>query len=415
MRCTISNGIVIGFVGMRLMTKRILVIFSFLAAIQAALANAKGFRCHHYLTEHRDQVEDLSSTQRLISYLNILFEQDMITSKSLQTLSDEIKKHGKIITNPVLHQMTPHGVSFTESSYEIHYENLRHYLKSGNLNYEEILLWSLQVLKDSEKVRQRKDEAHVKTQKMFIEMQLHPVKKGSFLMGPDKVRTELTYDIAVMSTPVSQWMWVEEMGQNPSANTDEEQSIVIQVNGHPIQLNPDSHVRRVTWYSAAVFANRLSEKHGLKKVYDFSDVQFVEGTSVEAGTLEAKTVGENNKVKINGSNIYETEGFRLPTQAEQSYLLTNRGRVEEADVVESFRNVEEPPATLIDGYTFYGLGWLYEFSNDKYPLDAEESFDRSYYGGLLNTFPQRSVRRDFISPNLRPAIDHGFRLVRTLR
>jgi formylglycine-generating enzyme required for sulfatase activity len=88
-------------------------------------------------------------------------------------------------------------------------------------------------------------------------------------------------------------------------------------------MQPDNPVENITWYSAIVFANRLSEKHGLKPTYDLSEIKWVQGTSAENGTLQV----ESGEIKINAINgdYYLAEGYRLPTEAEQEYLLRAMG------------------------------------------------------------------------------------------
>ena len=61
------------------------------------------------------------------------------------------------------------------------------------------------------------------------------------------------------------------MEENPSKFTKGEHSIVASnINGKSIQMQPDNPVENITWWSALVFANKLSEQYGLKPAYDLS-------------------------------------------------------------------------------------------------------------------------------------------------
>ena len=40
-----------------------------------------------------------------------------------------------------------------------------------------------------------------------------------------------------------------------------------------VKMQSDYPVESVSWWSVLVFANKLSERHGLKPVYDLSDDQ----------------------------------------------------------------------------------------------------------------------------------------------
>ena len=93
-----------------------------------------------------------------------------------------------------------------------------------------------------------------------------------------KVTVNLTNDIKVMSTPVSQYQWTREMGVNPSYFDSGEDSVVVDVKGSSIKMQPDNPVEQITWWSALVFANKLSKKHNLMPAYDFSDITWEQGT-----------------------------------------------------------------------------------------------------------------------------------------
>lgn len=89
-------------------------------------------------------------------------------------------------------------------------------------------------------------------------------------------------------------MWLEVMGNNPS-----------EVKG----INKP--VETVSWWQALEYCNRLSEKYGLKPVYNLSQKEkgilkiiYLDGEIVE----EAK------------ANFKNTEGFRLPTEVEWEWF-----------------------------------------------------------------------------------------------
>ncbi|MCY4643508.1 MAG: formylglycine-generating enzyme family protein, partial [Bacteriovoracales bacterium] len=133
-------------------------------------------------------------------------------------------------------------------------------------------------------------------------------RAGKFKMGGGTKKTdvELTHDIEVMETPVTQKQWAELMGKNPSHFSDGEGSGTFEINGKSIPMRPDNPVEQVSWWDALEFANRLSKSRGLKSAYDLS---------VEGEVL----------VNAPGGDIYRAEGFRLPTDAEQEYILRAGG------------------------------------------------------------------------------------------
>jgi len=69
-------------------------------------------------------------------------------------------------------------------------------------------------------------------------------------------------------------------------------------------------VEKLSWWDAAAYLNKLSELKGLKPAYELSDVVKDDNGSI-------KSAG----VKISAPTIYDTEGYRLPTEAEEESLI----------------------------------------------------------------------------------------------
>ena len=64
-------------------------------------------------------------------------------------------------------------------------------------------------------------------------------------MGEEKkVEVTLTNSIEVMSTQVTQKQWVEIMGENPSRFSDGKDSIVVNIKGKSVRMNPDHPLKR---------------------------------------------------------------------------------------------------------------------------------------------------------------------------
>ena len=146
---------------------------------------------------------------------------------------------------------------------------------------------------------------------------------GNFQMGGDrKVNVELTHSFAGKLNVVTQAEWVQVMGENPAHFAKGPHSISIAVKGQRVTMQPNHPVENISWWSAIVFANRISEKAGLKPAFDVSAITF-EGRA-ENGTLDAVS----GKLKINAPNgdIYLAEGYRLPTEAETEYVLRDFGK-----------------------------------------------------------------------------------------
>ena len=211
----------------------------------------------------------------------------------------------------------------------IQQEGIQEYLDLGDLNKKELLEWSKESLREKKRVWVKREETRKETQDIY-QIKFLPVGPGRFFMGKGKkVEVTLTNSIEVMSTQVTQMQWVEIMGEKPSRFFDGKDSIVVSIKGRPVRMRPDHPVENITWWSALVFANRLSEKNGLKPAYDLKRVKFKKGTRAENGTLE-KSEGE----VVFNKNYYLSEGYRLPTEAEQEYLLRQEGSLRENIILE---------------------------------------------------------------------------------
>ena len=400
----------------------------FVLCLSFSALSAKTSTCLSFLSDHEISMKDLGNTEKLVSYLGYLRGQNIIGGEELKNLIKEIENQEEL-SNPVPHKVTPQGMTFLRSMDGIHYDSLQEYLKQKNLDRETILKWAKNILQESERESVRRNEKQKKTKNPFYEMEFHRVK------GRGAVR----HDLEVMSTPVTQGMWVDEMGENPAHNKIGFDSVVMLFKGKPIQLKPDHAVESVTWYSAAMFANRISIKNGLPEVYDFSDVEFKPGTSAEKGDLDIAS----GEIKINASSIHDTLGFRLPTEIEQYFLFTDCGRsTTDFFTGVTTENLHEyawfdiyhseairlKKPLVIDGKNFFDLyGNVYEWGNDEsnlpYTTHPRKKTQETYrFAGGGRWGPENTAhsmnptaRRYFDKRSNSRSVRLGFRLVRTVK
>jgi formylglycine-generating enzyme required for sulfatase activity len=232
------------------------------------------------------------------------------------------------------------------------------------------------------------------------------------------------------------------MGKNPSYFVRGDHKMEVVKNGKSIRLQPNNPVETVSYWSVLEFANRLSRRKGLPEVYDMSAIKFRPGTSAEEGNLVPKDDQYFKlKIKAPDGDIYKAKGFRLPTDAEQEYLRSDRGRstteyfsgVTESNLQEfaHFYSRETVPvaehkATVIDGKSFFDFyGNVYEMENDFYKLSDYPSGTDPIKtaigkavcarGGGFSSSPSQSKAADRRDANSGSGtLDTGFRLVRTL-
>ena len=137
---------------------------------------------------------------------------------------------------------------------------------------------------------------------MFEEIK---IPAGSFMMGCDEKRDKnctldqlsahkvtLSRPFYMMKTEVTQMLYQEVMGGNPTTDLDENQN-------KEDFINPSFPVTNIEWIDAIDFANQLSQLYGLEECYEIHD---------EVGTYQVKW-----------SKKLSCQGWRLPTEAEWEY------------------------------------------------------------------------------------------------
>ena len=384
-------------------------------------------------------------TRDLESYLGLLLERQIIEESKLVRFKEGLEE-GRLV-NPISAEEAWLGVAF-----RIHHDKIQRYLDETLLDKKELLDWSNAFLEERARVRVKREEAREETLEIDQKLEFHPVRPGRFEMGEGDHKTPvtLTYPMEVQSTPVTQKHWVDVMGENPSSFARGEDSITINLDGKQVTLQPDHPVEDVTWWSVLEFANRLSKEHGFEPTYDLSGIDWKSGTRAEDGTLDAK----NGEVRIyvqgksynpyEGDIYYQTEGYRLPTEAEQEYMLRAAGQSKdlysfgdnEADLEAHawfFDNSDGHThpvglltALVIDGWKFYDLhgnvqewGWDWhgeELIGGKNPVGPEAGSSRVWRGGSWNSSAALVQSADV--GNGGPGFHYnivGFRLVRTAR
>ncbi len=104
---------------------------------------------------------------------------------------------------------------------------------------------------------------------------------------------QLTRGFLVMQTEVTQGLWQEVVGNNPSANAE---------------CGADCPVESVNWYEAMEFANRMSLRDGLEPCYPSRLCGGELGGGLGFQCFDIEFVG------------LDCEGYRLPTEAEWEYV-----------------------------------------------------------------------------------------------
>lgn len=378
-----------------------------------------------------------SKTENLTSYLHLLIDQRVLDVTDIARL-DQALQNGELI-NPISLEQ-----SATRSEALVHYAEIQKYIDSGEINRARLSQWSKELIGSRKQALLAREEVKENTASLYRKMEFLPVpqKKSSNMLNfikrnvlrlrkMDAFPYQMSGPIEMTSTAVTQMQWAEVMGTNPSHFRFGPDQIKIDINGKEISMRPDHPVETITWWSAAAFCNTLSQKAGLKPVYDFKDVTFHQETSAKEGNL-AIDVGT---VKINApeGNIYLAEGYRLPTRIEFLHAISyadkgswgafNYPVLLHAWLKENSGNhthaVAQLPPIRIGEHKFYDLvgnvsEWQHEpllgFLYNPHPQqDRLRATHGSDYLSPLTTIPFRTQGVNFYDRYV------GFRLVRSLK
>lgn len=273
--------------------------------IQLALSSDQNPKCHELLT-------DPKPTHELIGYLNDLLERQIIGDAELVRFYKNLEQG--LLENPIDEQDAA-----TKSSLLIHSEGIAQKLKAKPLHLEELKKWARNAIKNKAAVQIERDDVRSQTQSAKIQLKPAVVPGRTFRMVGAPVEVELSHTIEVMATPFTQEEWVELFGVNPSHFQNGPYTVVKMIGGKQVKMQPQNPVENITYWSALVAANKLSEKKGFKPAYDLSAMKWDPATRAEDGSLKPKS----GQVHFHGpgNDIYLTQGYRLATEAELDYLF----------------------------------------------------------------------------------------------
>ncbi len=380
-------------------------------------------QCGKYLigqTVPQHLVAQVTPTDKLIAYISQLHKSNSIGNRQLLTMAKALE------TGSPITLISEHFVKIDIPS-QTHRDQLDQYLNDPSLDLTLLSRWLNQQLHQSAKDDRDRQKTNLDISRTPVFHAVYPESFG-MLRGSNLMPVRLTHPYEMMSTPVTQQHWFDIMGDYPSHFQPKEGKG---------KMYPNRPVESVTFWSALVFANKLSIKNGLEPAYDLSELKFKKGTSAARGTLEV--VSGELHFNAPNENFYLTLGYRLPTNAEFEYLLRHQNiKGQELEYVWFDANssgethdVGTRKAITHEGLPFYDLyGNVREFVQDASsaftPL-GDDPFTREspFAFESARASPTRGggykAEKDWIGPAFhhtqsweRGDDDLGFRLVRTL-
>lgn len=388
--------------------------------------HAQANLCTRILELHAPRMD---RTEALIIYLNHLLDTHVISARELARWQERLQA-GEL-TNPIAIDSTN-----VDSSAHVHYGEVQRQIVDSPLDATRLLKWSGDFLSSRQSAVANRHGVQNETRPLYRKVKFLPVqgseanfkthlanwlrwkmKKSPYPFPPRHI-----HSFEMMSTPVTQAQWAEIMKSNPSILVGSPEEMEVVIGDQMISMAPNNPVTKVSWWSAIVFANRLSERAGLQPAYDISNINFTVGTSPEEGTYNPFVGG----LRINApkGNIYLAEGYRLPTEVELNHVLDKAGFTDKESRYGSNAHQHawldivnpHPVATLlpysVDGHSFYDLiGNVWEWSHERqYSVIEKYETDRIARNGPAS----HDEKREWWAAHNR---DHsiGFRLVRTLK
>lgn len=375
--------------------------------------------CAAYLTTAQDIGLSENKTDNFIAFLAVMHKEHVIGDEYLEKLAK-----GEI-GNPLKNQNN-------NSEHIIFKDTFQDFVES-NLDKNKIAEWANMIRNANTKIHREKEKNKKQTKNSFVKMKFHRIEAGSFsIKRNDKpVNVQLTIPFEMMATSVTQKMWQEVMNGEVFRRDSEPEGL-------------DYPVVYINWWMAIIFANALSKKNKLPPVYDLSAITDWQGDWARGNYYPVDQRQAIKLLKINApdGDIYKATGYRLPTQAEFSLVLS---KIKLTDLQNHAwskeRNLTSPELVAalapfnIDGNNFFDLyGNVSEWLNDvgtqfpeseNYVNPTTNITEIESTNGVLDyrlqkatnyTYSLTEMNKNRITTSLAviPEKSIGFRLVRSL-
>jgi ankyrin repeat protein len=178
-------------------------------------------------------------TTHLLSYFDHLIKHNILHVQNLEYMI----KNADVV-NPIFQ-------SEADADHEVfvHWKQINQLLvrNSNDIEIAPIHAWAQKNLELLENHHRVKEEVRRETQDIYRPMTFVPLPAGTYTSSLDGQEFIIEPGTEIQDTPVTQWHWVQVMGYNPVARSNETGFQEIIINGKTIFLQPDHPVHYVSY------------------------------------------------------------------------------------------------------------------------------------------------------------------------
>ncbi len=172
------------------------------------------------------------------------------------------------------------------------------------VDYQKIHSKVKQIISQIRENEERREEAHVKTENINLEMDFVAIPKGIYenkFIDP----FEIANDVAIQTTPVTQYQWTKVMGDNPAYFKTGEDSRKVEINGEQIEMSPNNPIESVSYEDITKFIDILNKQDN---TYEYQLPSIIEYLAVIGDGTQTK---DSHCLNKNETCSVETGSYQL--------------------------------------------------------------------------------------------------------
>jgi formylglycine-generating enzyme required for sulfatase activity len=241
------------------------------------------------------------ATATLIAYFESLVSKNILGSENLKHLSEQ--DH---LINPIFEKQ-----AYNSNEVFLHHKQINQMLEKNNdiFDFSHIKMWSAEKLQELQELERLRQNIHDRTRNIRRKAEFVALPAGRYVSAVDQAEFEIRSGIEIQDTPVTQYQWALEMGDNPSKNTEGPDSEEIIVGNKRITVRADYPVESVSFEQIANYIEKLNKKD-LGYAYELPSVREYEALLQSAlGKSWIAQVGRQNSCTMDQTCFVGPENF----------------------------------------------------------------------------------------------------------